>query len=75
MGKAFHGGRPGADAVGQTASAGHVTDAEEPSGPVSTAPVSRPRILVIDDEAAIRSALSRALAAEGLLVIPGLGNH
>jgi DNA-binding response OmpR family regulator len=30
-------------------------------------PVIRPRVLVIDDEEAIRSALSRALAAEGLL--------
>jgi DNA-binding response OmpR family regulator len=68
MGKAFHGGGPGADAASQTASAGHASDAKEPSGPVSTAPGSRPRILVIDDEAAIRSALSRALAAERLLI-------
>ena len=68
MGKAFHGGGPGADAASQTASAGHANDAEEPSGSVSTAPGSRPRILVIDDEAAMRSALSRALAAEGLLI-------
>jgi two-component system copper resistance phosphate regulon response regulator CusR len=30
-------------------------------------PVTRPRVLVVDDEEAIRSALSRALAAEGLL--------
>jgi DNA-binding response OmpR family regulator len=30
--------------------------------------VTRPRVLVIDDEEAIRSALSRALAAEGLLI-------
>jgi DNA-binding response OmpR family regulator len=31
-------------------------------------PVTRPRVLVIDDEEAIRSALSRALASEGLLI-------
>ena len=30
-------------------------------------PVARPRVLVIDDEEAIRSALGRALAAEGLV--------
>ena len=35
---------------------------------MSSRPVIRPRILVIDDEEAIRSALSRALAAEGLLI-------
>jgi DNA-binding response OmpR family regulator len=35
---------------------------------VSPRPVIRPRVLVIDDEEAIRSALSRALAAEGLLI-------
>jgi DNA-binding response OmpR family regulator len=70
MGKAFHGGGPGAGVVGAMASAGHANDAEEPSAPESTAPVSRPRILVIDDEEAIRSALSRALAAEGLLIDP-----
>jgi len=35
--------------------------------PESTTPVARPRVLVIDDEAAIRSALGRALAAEGLV--------
>ena len=61
MGMAFHGGEPEA---GHTNSAGN---AERPPGSVSTAPVSRPRILVIDDEEAIRSALSRALAAEGLV--------
>jgi DNA-binding response OmpR family regulator len=32
------------------------------------ASVARPRVLVIDDEEAIRSALSRALAAEGLVI-------
>src|SRR5690242_21483426 len=35
---------------------------------VLTRPVTRPRVLVVDDEEAIRSALSRALAAEGLLI-------
>ena len=32
------------------------------------ASVAGPRVLVIDDEEAIRSALSRALAAEGLVI-------
>ena len=32
------------------------------------ASASRPRVLVIDDEEAIRSALGRALAAEGLVI-------
>jgi DNA-binding response OmpR family regulator len=32
------------------------------------APAARPRVLVIDDEEAIRSALGRALAAEGLVI-------
>jgi DNA-binding response OmpR family regulator len=35
---------------------------------VLTRPVTRPRVLVVDDEEAIRSAVSRALAAEGLLI-------
>lgn len=38
-----------------------------PPESTSAAPVARPRVLVIDDEAAIRSALGRALAAEGLV--------
>jgi two-component system, OmpR family, response regulator len=62
MGMAFHGGEPEADDTANAA------NAEQPPGSVSTAPVSRPRILVIDDEEAIRSALSRALAAEGLVI-------
>src|SRR4029078_6174980 len=33
--------------------------------PESTTPVARPRVLVIDDEAAIRAALGPALAAAG----------
>jgi DNA-binding response OmpR family regulator len=33
----------------------------------SAAPAAKPRVLVIDDEAAIRSALGRARAAEGLV--------
>ena len=38
-----------------------------PESTTSAASVARPRVLVIDDEAAIRSALGRALAAEGLV--------
>jgi len=38
-----------------------------PPEPTSAASVTRPRVLVIDDEEAIRSALGRALAAEGLV--------
>ena len=38
----------------------------EMSAPAAS--VARPRVLVIDDEEAIRSALSRALAAEGLVI-------
>jgi two-component system OmpR family response regulator len=35
---------------------------------VLTRPVTRPRVLVVDDEEAIRAAVSRALAADGLLI-------
>ena len=38
-----------------------------PESTTSAASVARPRVLVIDDEAAVRSALGRALAAEGLV--------
>jgi DNA-binding response OmpR family regulator len=38
-----------------------------PESTTSAASVARPRVLVIDDEAAIRSALGRALDAEGLV--------
>ena len=38
-----------------------------PEPTTSAASVARPRVLVIDDEEAIRSALGRALAAEGLV--------
>src|SRR5262249_28052820 len=40
---------------------------EPATPPAPAAPVARPRVLVIDDEAAIRSALGDALAAEGLV--------
>jgi two-component system, OmpR family, response regulator len=42
--------------------AGHVTDEADGAG---ASPVARGRILLIDDEQAIRSAIGRALAAEG----------
>ena len=67
MGMAFHGGEPEADNTGSVGRA-DTANAEQPPGSVSKAPVSKPRILVIDDEEAIRSALSRALAAEGLVI-------
>jgi two-component system copper resistance phosphate regulon response regulator CusR len=44
-----------------------VIDQQEFDVTVCPRPATRPRVLVIDDEEAIRSALGRALAAEGLL--------
>jgi DNA-binding response OmpR family regulator len=44
-----------------------VIDQQEFDVDVWSRPATRPRVLVIDDEEAIRSALSQALAAEGLL--------
>jgi DNA-binding response OmpR family regulator len=44
-----------------------VIDQQEFDVAVFPRPATRPRVLVIDDEEATRSALSRALAAEGLL--------
>ena len=64
MGLVFHGGAARAGAV-----ASAMTDQRVPCdmcAPASS--VARPRVLVIDDEEAIRSALGRALAAEGLVI-------
>jgi two-component system, OmpR family, response regulator len=44
-----------------------VIDQQECEADVWPRPAAGPRVLVVDDEEAIRSALSRALAAEGLL--------
>jgi two-component system, OmpR family, response regulator len=44
-----------------------VIDQQECEAGAWPRPAARPRVLVVDDEEAIRSALSRALAAEGLL--------